>query len=147
MVNSTITFHLITESNIELLQNFLCLAGNSLSTFRYFASRPLTVINNHIITVVVTENNQPIGYGHLDKEEVTIWLGIAVCETSKGRGVGKQIMRYLINSAREKQIDIIDLTVDKINVSAIKLYKKFGFSEVVNNNETSLKMRLSLNDK
>ena len=37
--------------------------------FRYFNKRPLTHIYKNFFTIVVQENNEYIGYGHLEKEK------------------------------------------------------------------------------
>lgn len=142
-----LVFHSVSEDNVELLQQFLASAGNSLITFRYFARRPLSVIRDHLMTVVVKENNEVVGYGHLDKENETVWLGIAVTEKVKGKGVGKQIMNYLIKSCREKGINTVHLTVDNNNGAAIQLYQKFGFHEIATVNDRSIKMVLQVNER
>ncbi len=146
MVTSVISFHPVSGNNIELLQQFIKVAGDSLLTFRYFATRPLSIINNHIITVIITEADQPVGYGHLDKENETVWLGIAVSENARRKGLGTQIMQYLINKGKEKNINVIDLMVDTDNVSAIRLYEQFGFKKESIINDRSIKMQLLVNE-
>ena len=42
--------------------------------FRYFNKRPLTHIYKNFFTIVVQENNEYIGYGHLEKEKVFFGL-------------------------------------------------------------------------
>ena len=37
--------------------------------FRYYHSRTVDVIRNHIVTIVLTLNDNIIGYGHLDYEK------------------------------------------------------------------------------
>jgi ribosomal protein S18 acetylase RimI-like enzyme len=117
----------IDEKNNYLINDFLSNAGSSLDSFRYFAKRPLSIISNHICTFLFIKNNIPICYGHLDKDEDIIWLGIAVIEKEKGNGLGKKMMAQLIQTAKEQNIPSIHLTVDTTNENAIKLYEKFGF--------------------
>lgn len=140
MVAPDLDIHRIHATDTSLLQQFLETAGNSLETFRYFASRPLTVITNHLVTIVLSENGMPIGYGHLDKDGETVWLGIAVKEQMKGKGFGRRIMKFLVTAADELQLQQIMLTVDKSNSGAIALYKQFGFVEAGMINEQSVKM-------
>ena len=45
--------------------------------FRYFNKRPLTQIYKNFFTIVVQENNEYIGYGHLEKEKV--FFGLNMC--------------------------------------------------------------------
>ena len=116
---------LINNDNVELLQKFISLINSK--NFRYYENRDISIIKNHIITVIITNDNEDIiGYGHLDYE-VFIWLGIYVCEEFRNLGYGKKIIEFLINYAKEKKIDKIYLTVDKINNIAINMYKKYGF--------------------
>ncbi|MHB8259834.1 MAG: GNAT family N-acetyltransferase [Bacteroidia bacterium] len=129
-----------------LLQQFIEGAGTSLQSFRYFQTRPLTVIENHICTFLLIEDNTPIAYGHLDVSDEatiaahcgveekqpnlftkTIWLGIAVSESQKGRGFGKLMIDRLLYFAKENAITQIKLSVDNNNTAAIKLYEKVGF--------------------
>ncbi len=121
------TFIKINIEDAKLLEQFILLAGDSLQKFRYFNSRPLDCIQNHICTYILSENKIPVAYGHLDKEEGTIWLGIAVIANAKGKGYGKHMMQKLITSAKEQNIEMIKLSVDNDNLNAITLYKNFGF--------------------
>ncbi|MEI8128509.1 MAG: GNAT family N-acetyltransferase [bacterium] len=121
----------IDNSNkIELVEQFINDAGNSLITFRYFNTRPIEILKNHIITTVLLFENRPIGYGHLDHENDFVWLGIAISQKSKGKGYGNIIMSHLISKAVELKLPIISLTVDKNNSSAIKLYEKYDFKYI-----------------
>jgi len=114
--------------DLQLLSAFLKDAGSSLNTFRYFGKRPLEIIQNHRYTILVlNENSTPIGYGHLDPQEDIVWLGICVAENQVGKGYGKVIMAELTQKADFDGISELILQVDKANVSAIKLYKKFNF--------------------
>jgi ribosomal protein S18 acetylase RimI-like enzyme len=40
----------------------------------------------------------------------------------------KKMMEYIFNNEKIKNIEKIYLTVDKVNISAINLYKKFKFN-------------------
>ena len=50
-----------------------------------------------------------MGYGHLDKEFNTIWFGVAVADKFKGKGIGKKIMKYLIDYADKNEISELKL--------------------------------------
>lgn len=117
-------YNLITN-NINLLQDFIKL--NNSPNFRYFENRNIDIIKNHILTLILTdENKNIIGYGHLDFEK-NIWLGICVCEKFRGKGFGKKIMNFLLEYAKNNNIEEIYLTVDKDNIIAKKLYEKNNF--------------------
>jgi GNAT superfamily N-acetyltransferase len=117
-------------SDLQLLQQFLNTAGSSLETFRYYNKRPLSVTANHFCTLLLLSDDRPVAYGHLDPEKEKVWLGIAVVDAFKGRGLGKKIMDLLIAKAREKKCPGIFLSVDKQNTQAIRLYQHYGFTIV-----------------
>lgn len=121
--------------NVELLEKFIDSMGNSNESFRYFKSRPISVIDNHLCTVLLLVNNEPIGYGHLDKEGNDVWFGIAITQAFLGQGYGDIIIRYLIAKADDLELPEVKLSVDKNNVRAIKLYNKYGFIELYEKNE------------
>ena len=146
MVGDALKLHEVTKENLNLIEGFLKNAGDSLSNFRYFSSRSIEVVNNHLITVVMSIDNKMVGYGHLDKDGDTVWLGVAVSSTDKGKGIGHQIMIYLIKSGRQLKIPSIYLTVDKDNLVAIRLYKKFGFVVLSEISDRSLKMVLKISE-
>lgn len=113
--------------DIQRIHDFIENAGDSLRSFRYFESRPLTVIENHLVTLIASLNSKPIGYAHLDYEEGIYWLGIAVNNEFKGKGIGKKLMSEIIKCAIRSNVRRIQLSVDFDNQNAIKLYEKFGF--------------------
>lgn len=116
----------ITEENKYLLDYFI--EKNEIpTTFRYFNKRTSDVIKNHILTILLLENNLPIGYAHIDYDEDKYWFGICILEKYHGKGFGKQMIEYIINNEKIKKITNIYLTVDKINKVAINLYQKYNF--------------------
>ena len=129
-------FKLITidQSNLELIDSFLLEAGKSLLSFRYFKKRPINSVLGHIVTYMILDGTKPVCYGHLDQENGKVWLGMAVTESYRGKGLGDMMMGHLISAVRRKQISKIHLAVDKDNSAAISLYTKFGFSLSEENN-------------
>jgi GNAT superfamily N-acetyltransferase len=123
----------INNDNIFLLKDFLNNIENSKKNFTYYNNREITVINNHVLTVLLIDtNNDILGYGHLDYDEV-LWLGICICDKHIGKGYSKIIMEYLLNYTTDK----IYLTVNNTNIPAIKLYEKYGF--ILNSENTKFK--------
>lgn len=49
----------------------------------------------------------------------------------RGRGIGSEILEFLIRKAKEMGYSEMTVGVDKGNVNALYLYKKFGFTEVL----------------
>ncbi|MBK0382079.1 GNAT family N-acetyltransferase [Pedobacter sp. SD-b] len=113
--------------DLILLKEFIAKAGKSLKSFRYYDHRPLTIIKQHLHTILMLNDGSPVAYGHLDKENEFIWLGIAVIETETGKGIGKLIMEHLIAEVDKMNYAPIHLSVDVENSKAIALYKKYNF--------------------
>lgn len=131
------------EKDIAILKTFLDNLGEAKNSFRYYNSRPLGIINNHMVTILVIDNNLPIGYGHLDVEENIVWLGISVIPKHHNKGIGKIIMNYLVLKAQKLKVSNIFLTVDIHNKPAQSLYEKFNFKKI-NETKTYLKYNLAL---
>lgn len=49
----------------------------------------------------------------------------------RNRGIGSEILKYLIDKAVEMGFNEMTIGVDKDNVNALRLYKKYGFTEVL----------------
>ncbi len=119
----------INPNTIDLIDSFLSEQSEISEHFRYFQSRdPHTIVQQHVYTIVGVdeETNQVIAYGHIDYEE-KYWLGICIWKSYCGKGYGKQIMNELIEYADKNKI-ILSLSVDKTNINAIQLYKRYNFS-------------------
>lgn len=133
-------FHTISSLNIDLLHLFLKSDFQGCDHFNYFKSRPLSVIDNHIITIIGTINNVPVSYSHIDFENNIFWIGICILKNYQSKGYGSIILNKLITIAKEKKINILSLTVDKNNHNAIKLYEKHGF-QISSNSHKSFLMK------
>lgn len=137
----------IDPERVQVLESFLASCGSALESFRYFSNRPFFVLKNHLVTLLgFDENRVPVAYGHLDKEEGTVWLGICVSEGNQGRGYGNAMMQALLNEARAQGVESISLTVDATNSNAARLYEKFGF--VLKKKASKIRQyRLNLSEK
>ena len=92
--------------------------------FRYFVNRDLNCIKNHLVTYLGYLENKPIAYGHLDKEDNNVWLGLCILENQQGMGFGKEMLNYLIDFSYKNSIKEIKLTIDIDNFKALNLYLK-----------------------
>ena len=118
----------IDNDNIHYLQNFI--SNECPATFRYFKTRNIDIIKNHVITIILLVDGLSIGYAHIDYDDYDdkYWFGICILETYQGKGFGKQMMEYIFNHQKVKNLQEVILSVDKINDKAIRLYKRFNFN-------------------
>ena len=113
----------IETPTITEIEHFFRLNEKNQKTFRYFKKRNFDVIKSHIKTLLLCDSDNILGYGHLDSQDNKIWLGVMVCDDCVGKGFGNIIMKKLLENINND----IFLSVDKINLSAINLYKKNNF--------------------
>ncbi|WP_421808361.1 GNAT family N-acetyltransferase [Flagellimonas sp.] len=118
---------IVTPKNKAILNEFISGLDREQDSFRYFKNRDLDVIKNHLITILLLDAGNPIGYGHLDKEDDKVWLGIVIKEDYQGKGLANILMNELLRNGDKMGINTISLSVDTTNERAKALYKKHGF--------------------
>ena len=67
------------------------------------------------------------GYGFVD--ERTPELAIAVVPSARGKGIGSALLEALLERARAEGYRSISLSVDRNNARAIELYRRHGFEQ------------------
>lgn len=78
--------------------------------------------------LVVRENGRIIAYcGFLQSFDEADITNVAVDQTFRGRGVGYQMLRELMERGKERGVGRFTLEVRISNASAIHLYGKLGF--------------------
>lgn len=81
--------------------------------------------------VVAKVNGKTVGYGGIwliiDEGHIT---NIAVKKEFRSMKVGSHILEALANLCKERNVTSMTLEVRKSNISAQKLYEKYGFKEV-----------------
>lgn len=117
----------VGKNNVQLLEQLIGGLGTAADSFRYFNTRTTDVIENHLVTLLLLDKNKPVAYGHLDPENDIVWLGICVLPEYQGKGYGKYMMMELLKAAKELAVSNISLTVDNINLAAIRMYGQFNF--------------------
>ena len=118
----------ITNININYLISFL--QNEFPSSFRYFNNKtPEQIIKNHYKTLIYIENDDPIGYAHIDYDIINnkYWFGICVISNYYGKGIGTKLIIKILEYFTNSNIDKLHLTVDKNNIIAYKMYLKKGF--------------------
>lgn len=123
--------NIIRQFNLEDLQSI----SNNLETdFDDFWN--YNTLKNDIESTISSSfcyiiNNQIIGFASisiiLDVAELN---NIVIRKSCRGNGYSSILLKYLIDFAKSKNCNKINLEVSTINNVAIKLYKKFGFKQV-----------------
>jgi ribosomal protein S18 acetylase RimI-like enzyme len=115
----------------EDLHILLCNCQDGKKYFRYFDKRNYDVLDNHLYNVLLYKKDNPIAYGHLDRDELNIlWLGIIVADNEHGNGYGKKVLKMLVDFFMKIEDNELYLTVDKENLIAQKLYETFNFKKI-----------------
>ena len=80
------------------------------------------------------------GYGYIDGQ--TPELAIAIFEEYRNKGIGTQLMNYMIELLQAKGYPQVSLSITKGN-PAVRLYERLGF-KVIDENEGDYIMLLSI---
>lgn len=130
-LKNNLTIIEIKEENKNILKEYIPTINSKY--FRYFNKRNEDIIKNHLISILIKNNDDIIGYSHIDYDSDKYWFGIYLNEKYRGKGYGNEIMNYIKNHYLLKSTNEIFLSVDIDNQHAIKLYKKNGFLEYSKN--------------
>ncbi len=89
-------------------------------------------ISHEDIFYIALVNNEVIAWCNIKLSDREIYkhvglLGIGVIADFRGQKLGSQLMRMVIEEAKEKGLKRIELTVRENNKTAIRLYEKLGF--------------------
>ncbi|UCE48606.1 MAG: GNAT family N-acetyltransferase [Phycisphaerales bacterium] len=70
-----------------------------------------------------------IGYSGICPKEDELFLSKLYLRVSqRGKGYGRQVVKFLENLARDRGLGKITLTVNKNNTDTIRAYERFGFT-------------------
>jgi ribosomal protein S18 acetylase RimI-like enzyme len=68
------------------------------------------------------------GFRQIDGKKVAWNGGTGVKKEFRGKGVGKALIQECLSLYKEEQVDIATLEAIELNIPAIRLYEKFGYS-------------------
>ena len=108
----------LTKDNITIINNSFI---NKEEVLKELSNNPFSKY------IVYLENNEVIGYLYYsdiyDRVEIN---QIEINSIHRNCGYGSKLLEYLVNTVNKN----ITLEVNKDNIYAIKLYKKYNFKEV-----------------
>lgn len=80
--------------------------------------------------LVLEVKKEIIGYiGFRVVDEVAEMMNFAIDPEHQGQGYGKEILNFVLNAFKDKNVKTITLEVRKSNKKAIHLYESYGFIE------------------
>lgn len=91
--------------------------------------------HNFPILVAVDENDSVLGFGTYGDFRVkigyrfTVEHSVYVKEGLSGKGIGKQILSALIDTAKKQKLHAMIGLIDAENVGSIAFHEKFGFEK------------------
>ncbi|GKX67970.1 GNAT family N-acetyltransferase [Inconstantimicrobium mannanitabidum] len=102
--------------------------------FVFTVEQEESYIKNAALFLVVEVEGKIVGLATLDRSNLvkihhTATFGINILKEYCGQGVGSLLMQRVIEWAENNGVEKIDLEVFANNISAIALYKKYGFVE------------------
>lgn len=82
-------------------------------------------------SVVALEDGTIVGTGLLGIRDQRAWIGgMGVIPERRRQGIGWHMMQYLLDQARDRQLDTVQLEVIEANHGAHALYREIGFEEM-----------------
>ena len=86
------------------------------------------ITNEGYLYYIIRDNDKNIGYIAVQPKADELFLSkLYVKSSERGKGYGKEAMRFIEEIIKEKKLKSIILTVNKNNLNSIKAYKKMGF--------------------
>lgn len=99
------------------------------------AFEKITTDGNQELIIVENENAEIIGTLQLSFIQYLAYRGgigaqieaVRIKKDQRGRGIGKAMLKWAINRAKERNAHLLQLTTDKKRPKAIKFYEDLGF--------------------
>lgn len=126
-------FIIIADLAAEIwTEHYTRIIGTEQVTYMLDKFQSATAIASQIIQgyqyYQVNIDKVPVGYFSIIKKEDNLFLSkIYVLKKHRGKGVGKFMMEFVFQKAKELGLISISLTVNKNNNDAIEAYEKMGF--------------------
>ncbi|NDJ75014.1 MAG: GNAT family N-acetyltransferase [Chloroflexi bacterium] len=131
-----VTLHAISQVDFETFTTAFNLAYSdyyvsismSVPTFRALIARDDLNLD---ASVAALDGNQIVGTGLLGIRGQQGWIGgMGVIPDRRRQGIGRQMMHYLLDRAREHGLTQVNLEVIEANTGAYALYRQLGFEDI-----------------
>ena len=121
----------ISTMNIQDLEEIKDILEKDFDDFWNYTIFKSELKNSNSKYFVLRKENEIIGFvGILIVIDVADITNIVVKKSYRGNGYSKMLIQYIIDFCKSNNISIINLEVSSENVTAINLYKNFGFVQV-----------------
>lgn len=133
MLMRELQFNIASEQDIPFImevynENISSLHGN----YRNFDDWKSLISTNNS-TYFIASSTQPVAWFILDFDDEMLWLGMIQVKPKYHRqGIGRSILSFIENFAKEKQIHKIGIHTTEDNIAARALYEtsKYTVSEI-----------------
>lgn len=127
-MHSNININDMTLYDLEQIKDTLITDFDNFWNYNIF-KQELEQVNSYFI-VAKKINNDIVGFAGFKKitDEADI-MNIVVKKSFRNMGIGSLLLGELIKKCTKLEINQINLEVNENNISAISLYKKFGFKK------------------
>lgn len=126
----TLDFKRLTELNTKLLVELESLEKyifKDAALNRYH----LPVIARYGFLFVLFKDNKIIGQASFIQNNKRIFLvGLWIKEENRNKGMGRFLLSKCLTELKEAGLKTVELTVDKKNSNAVKLYEANGFKKI-----------------
>ena len=83
----------------------------------------------HFYYLLEDKNHRPLGYLGVVSQDKELFLSkLYINAEDRGKGHGKEAVRFIEKMARKKRLPKIGLMVNKNNAGSIRAYEKLGFN-------------------
>lgn len=116
------------EKDIPIAQQFCSYRGVPTEKSTPMWKARLTLTEDH--SLMIELDNTPVGFIVLDKDKHLYEIGIHIAQEYRGKGIGKEAMRLLMEYCKQNGVKKLYAKVNPKNEISMKLLDKTGFKPV-----------------
>ncbi len=125
---SSVNFELFTAAFNRAYSDYFMPIVMTVRAFRALIERDDLDLS---ASVAALENNAIVGTGLLGIRDTMGWIGgMGVVPERRRRGIGRQMMEFLLGRAHDRGLSQVFLEVIEANKGAHALYQRIGFQEI-----------------